>query len=173
MPASDLFSETPPIPETITFEPTRRAGLERLEKFASRTGAHYASHRNFDYGPDNRSSVSALSPWISSFVLKISRQQIAAYVSVRISGGSSHANFVAASAEHGEEGVPGYACWARSIPTRYEAAITSPMRSPARAAMPRPTGADLTGASLVKAAMQGVVLCNTTMTDGSLVYSGC
>lgn len=60
----DMFSNIPPRPETVTFEPTRRAGLERLGKFASRTGAHYASQRNYDYGPTHRSSVSVLSPWI-------------------------------------------------------------------------------------------------------------
>lgn len=51
-------------PEGVTFVPTRRAGLERLEKFASRAGAHYAAQRNFDLGPADRSSVSGLSPWI-------------------------------------------------------------------------------------------------------------
>ncbi|MFY0623416.1 MAG: DNA photolyase [Pelagimonas sp.] len=59
-----MFSDAPHQPETVTFEPTRRAGLERLDKFASRTGAHYASQRNYDYGPNHRNSVSALSPWI-------------------------------------------------------------------------------------------------------------
>ncbi len=60
----DMFTDLQPPTETVTFEPTRRAGFERLEKFASRTGAHYASQRNYDFGPANRSSVSALSPWI-------------------------------------------------------------------------------------------------------------
>lgn len=50
--------------EVVAFEPTRKAGLERLDNFVARTGAHYASHRNYDYGPQHRSSVSALSPWI-------------------------------------------------------------------------------------------------------------
>ena len=50
--------------EIVTFEPTQHAGLERLEKFASRTGAHYAGQRNYDFGSGDRSSVSALSPWI-------------------------------------------------------------------------------------------------------------
>ncbi|WP_254694079.1 FAD-binding domain-containing protein [Sulfitobacter sp. SK012] len=35
-----------------------------MDKFASRTGAHYASQRNYDYGPAYRNSVSSLSPWI-------------------------------------------------------------------------------------------------------------
>ena len=64
MTESDLFSSAPAPQETVVFEPTRNAGLERLERFASRTGSHYASQRNYDYGALHRSSVSALSPWI-------------------------------------------------------------------------------------------------------------
>lgn len=63
MTTADLFSDTTP-QEIVAFEPTRQAGLVRLEAFASRTGAHYAAERNYDYGPHKRSSVSALSPWI-------------------------------------------------------------------------------------------------------------
>lgn len=51
-------------PETVAFVPTRRAGLARLDDFVSRTGAHYAARRNYDLGPQRRSTVSALSPWI-------------------------------------------------------------------------------------------------------------
>ena len=64
MTTPDLFSNAPTQPEMVAFEPTRNAGLERLDKFAARTGAHYASQRNYDYGTFHRSSVSALSPWI-------------------------------------------------------------------------------------------------------------
>ncbi|MBT0958716.1 DNA photolyase [Alphaproteobacteria bacterium KMM 3653] len=60
----DLFADLPDHPETVAFEPTRQAGLARLERFASRTGRHYASQRNYDLGPARRSTVSALSPWI-------------------------------------------------------------------------------------------------------------
>ena len=34
-------------------------------------------------------------------------------------------------------------------------------------------GADLEGAKLDFAYMSGVILCNTTMPDGSVIYSGC
>jgi deoxyribodipyrimidine photo-lyase len=64
MTTSDMFAQTQHQQETVTFEPTRQAGLARLAKFASRTGAHYASQRNYDFGPAHRTSVSALSPWI-------------------------------------------------------------------------------------------------------------
>lgn len=60
----DLFANLPDHPETVAFGPTRQAGLARLESFAARTGTHYASQRNYDLGPAQRSTVSALSPWI-------------------------------------------------------------------------------------------------------------
>ena len=34
-------------------------------------------------------------------------------------------------------------------------------------------GADLTGANLTRAYMNDAILCNTTMPDGSVIYSGC
>ena len=34
-------------------------------------------------------------------------------------------------------------------------------------------GANLAGADLSYANMQGAILCNTTMPDGSVIYSGC
>ena len=64
MTTPDLFPEAKYQSEAVTFEPTRQAGIARLKKFINRTGAHYASQRNYDYGPTNRNSVSALSPWI-------------------------------------------------------------------------------------------------------------
>jgi hypothetical protein len=50
--------------ERISFEPTRTAGLARLDQFVRRTGQHYARTRNYDFGPQRRSNVSALSPWL-------------------------------------------------------------------------------------------------------------
>lgn len=35
------------------------------------------------------------------------------------------------------------------------------------------SGADLTGAKITRAYMNGATLCNTTMPDGSVIYSGC
>jgi deoxyribodipyrimidine photo-lyase len=49
---------------TQTFVPTREAGLARLAAFIDRAGAAYASDRNHDHGPERRSNVSVLSPWI-------------------------------------------------------------------------------------------------------------
>ncbi|MEL6569279.1 MAG: FAD-binding domain-containing protein [Pseudomonadota bacterium] len=56
----DLF----PNLDAIDFTPTREAGLRRLSAFQSKMGRHYAAERNSDYGPDRRTNVSALSPWV-------------------------------------------------------------------------------------------------------------
>ena len=43
---------------------TREAGLARLRDFVPRAGRAYAAERNLDRGPDDRSNVSGLSPWV-------------------------------------------------------------------------------------------------------------
>jgi deoxyribodipyrimidine photo-lyase len=48
----------------MIWEPTRAAGLARLHEFLPSAGRAYAANRNVDRGPDDRSNVSALSPWI-------------------------------------------------------------------------------------------------------------
>jgi deoxyribodipyrimidine photo-lyase len=47
-----------------TFTGTREAGLARLADFLPRAGAAYARDRNVDLGPDDRTNVSMLSPWL-------------------------------------------------------------------------------------------------------------
>jgi deoxyribodipyrimidine photo-lyase len=49
---------------TTYFEPTRDAGLARLNAFAAKAGRDYQASCNVDLGPDDRSNVSALSPYI-------------------------------------------------------------------------------------------------------------
>ncbi len=44
--------------------PTRAAGLARLAEFLPDAGRAYAERRNLDLGPQDRSNVSALSPWL-------------------------------------------------------------------------------------------------------------
>jgi len=44
--------------------PTRAAGLERLAQFLPSAGRAYAERRNVDQGPQDRSNISALSPWL-------------------------------------------------------------------------------------------------------------
>lgn len=48
----------------MTFFPTRAAGLAILDAFVARAGRHYAEARNFDFGPEDRSNVSMLSPYL-------------------------------------------------------------------------------------------------------------
>lgn len=62
----DLFETT----ERISFTPTRKAGLARLEAFRPRMGRHYAQTRNTDLGPNERTNVSALSPWVRSRLVR-------------------------------------------------------------------------------------------------------
>lgn len=46
------------------FTPTRTAALGRLAAFVPSAGRAYAANRNVDRGPDDRSNVSALSPYL-------------------------------------------------------------------------------------------------------------
>jgi deoxyribodipyrimidine photo-lyase len=46
------------------FTPTRAAGLARMAQFQPSMGRHYAGTRNHDLGPNDRSNLSVLSPWV-------------------------------------------------------------------------------------------------------------
>jgi hypothetical protein len=48
----------------MTAEATRDEGLARLAEFVPRAGRAYAAERNTDRGPQDRSNVSTLSPWV-------------------------------------------------------------------------------------------------------------
>lgn len=61
----DLF----PSDLVVRFEPTRDAGLKRLKAFTPAMGGRYANERNADHGPDDRTNVSALSPWVRTRTL--------------------------------------------------------------------------------------------------------
>lgn len=61
---TDVFPHLIEANETVSFEPTRAAGLRRLEQFVDRTARHYARTRNYDLGAARRNNVSVLSPWI-------------------------------------------------------------------------------------------------------------
>ena len=50
--------------DLTSFEPSRDAGLARLDGFVNAAGRHYQNTRNSDLGPADRSNVSALSPYI-------------------------------------------------------------------------------------------------------------
>ena len=53
----------------MIFTPTREAALEKLDLFIKESLSNYSSTRNYDYGPDNRSNTSCLSPYITHGVL--------------------------------------------------------------------------------------------------------
>ena len=61
---NDLFDDITDIAEPLNWAPNRDAGLARLESFLPKAGRAYAATRNFDFGAENRSNVSALSPWL-------------------------------------------------------------------------------------------------------------
>jgi deoxyribodipyrimidine photo-lyase len=62
---TDLFAQPMPPPAKIDWVPTRAAGLARLAAFAPFAGRAYANGRNSDYGPNDRSNISCLSPWLA------------------------------------------------------------------------------------------------------------
>ena len=68
----------------MTFTPTRSAGLARLNDFVPRAGRIYADGRNADHGPDARSNVSVLSPYVRHRL--ITEEEIVAAVLARHSG---------------------------------------------------------------------------------------
>jgi deoxyribodipyrimidine photo-lyase len=51
------------------FEANSAVAKQRLNSFISSAGKTYTSKRNYDFGPDDRSNVSALSPWVRLRVL--------------------------------------------------------------------------------------------------------
>jgi deoxyribodipyrimidine photo-lyase len=59
------FDATPQALSRVDWTGTRAAGLARLEAFLPASGTAYARTRNSDLGLDDRSNVSALSPWLA------------------------------------------------------------------------------------------------------------
>ena len=53
----------------MDFNPSRASATEKLNKFAEQNLFEYSRLRNFDYGPDNRSNISCLSPYITHGVI--------------------------------------------------------------------------------------------------------
>ena len=48
----------------MNFEASRAKALDKLNNFVENNLSEYSKLRNFDYGPDNRSNISCLSPTI-------------------------------------------------------------------------------------------------------------
>ena len=53
----------------MNFGTSRASAIEKLNKFTERNLFEYARLRNFDYGPNNRSNISCLSPYITHGVI--------------------------------------------------------------------------------------------------------
>ena len=53
----------------MTFEPSRAAAIEKLSIFVENGLLNYSKSRNFDYGPEKRSNISCLSPYITHGVI--------------------------------------------------------------------------------------------------------
>ncbi|WP_085307615.1 FAD-binding domain-containing protein [Planktotalea arctica] len=64
MKTNDFIADMMGTSERADFTPTRAAGLARLDLFVERAGDLYDRCRNYDLGPQQRTNVSALSPWI-------------------------------------------------------------------------------------------------------------
>jgi deoxyribodipyrimidine photo-lyase len=62
---TDLFASPTQKPTQMDWPPTRAAGLARLATFAPFAGGAYARGRNTDLGPEDRSNVSCLSPYLA------------------------------------------------------------------------------------------------------------
>ena len=66
----------------MNFESTRAKAIEKLDRFVERNLSDYSKLRNFDFGPDKRSNVSCLSPYITHGVLnevEIIKKSLAKY----------------------------------------------------------------------------------------------
>ena len=53
----------------MNFQTSRASAIEKLDNFIEKNLSDYSKQRNFDYGPDKRSNVSCLSPYITHGVI--------------------------------------------------------------------------------------------------------
>ena len=53
----------------MNFKPSRTFALEKLDNFIDKNLIDYSKLRNFDYGPENRTNVSGLSPYVSHGII--------------------------------------------------------------------------------------------------------
>ena len=49
----------------MNFKPSRNFAIKKLNDFIEKNLAEYSRARNFDFGPDKRSNVSCLSPYVT------------------------------------------------------------------------------------------------------------
>ena len=53
----------------MNFKPSREFAIEQLDKFIEKNLIEYSKLRNFDFGPDRRSNVSCISPYVNHGVV--------------------------------------------------------------------------------------------------------
>ena len=53
----------------MNFEPSRAKALNKLNDFVENNLSEYSKLRNFDFGPENRTNISCLSPYITHGVI--------------------------------------------------------------------------------------------------------
>ena len=53
----------------MNFKPSREFAIEQLDKFIEKNLIEYSKLRNFDFGPDRRSNVSCISPYVNHGVI--------------------------------------------------------------------------------------------------------
>ena len=53
----------------MNFGTSRASAIEKLNNFVEQNLFEYSRLRNFDYGPDNRSNISCLSPYITHGII--------------------------------------------------------------------------------------------------------
>ena len=53
----------------MNFEPSRAKALDKLNNFVENNLSEYSKLRNFDFGPENRSNISCLSPYITHGII--------------------------------------------------------------------------------------------------------
>ena len=53
----------------MNFGPSRASAIENLNKFVNQNLFEYSKLRNFDFGPNDRSNISCLSPYITHGII--------------------------------------------------------------------------------------------------------
>ena len=53
----------------MIFEASRAKAVDKLNQFVENNLSEYSKLRNFDFGPDNRSNISCLSPYITHGII--------------------------------------------------------------------------------------------------------
>ena len=53
----------------MLFEASRAKAVDKLNHFVENNLSEYSRLRNFDFGPDNRSNISCLSPYITHGII--------------------------------------------------------------------------------------------------------